>query len=72
MTREAMLGKVPVPPENIFPIPTDGEPEDAARVTSGKTRNEHLSPGCHSTADLCGGPHLTWRSGLYPLSVNKW
>jgi len=31
MTREAMLGKVPVPPENIFPIPTDGEPEDAAR-----------------------------------------
>ena len=31
MTREAMLAKVPVPPENIFPIPTDGEPEDAAR-----------------------------------------
>ena len=23
--------KAPVPPENIFPIPTDGEPEDAAR-----------------------------------------
>src|SRR5215472_10964739 len=31
MAREAMLAKVPVPPENIFPIPTDGEPEDAAR-----------------------------------------
>lgn len=31
MTREAMLAKVPVPPENIHPIPTDGEPEDAAR-----------------------------------------
>jgi len=31
MTREAMLAKAPVPPENIFPIPTDGEPEDAAR-----------------------------------------
>jgi 6-phosphogluconolactonase len=30
MAREAMLAKVPVPPENIFPIPTDGEPEDAA------------------------------------------
>jgi 6-phosphogluconolactonase len=31
MTREAMLAKVPVPPENIHPIPTDGAPEDAAR-----------------------------------------
>jgi 6-phosphogluconolactonase len=31
MAREAMLAKVPVPPENIFPIPTNGEPEEAAR-----------------------------------------
>jgi 6-phosphogluconolactonase len=31
MTREAMLSKVPAPPENIHPIPTDGAPEDAAR-----------------------------------------
>ena len=31
MTREAMLAKAPVPPENIHPIPTDGAPEDAAR-----------------------------------------
>jgi 6-phosphogluconolactonase len=31
MAREAMLAKVPVPPENIFPIPTDGDPDDAAR-----------------------------------------
>jgi 6-phosphogluconolactonase len=31
MTREAMLAKAPVPPENIFPIPTDGDPDDAAR-----------------------------------------
>jgi 6-phosphogluconolactonase len=31
MTRQAMLDKVPVPPQNIHPIPTDGEPEDAAR-----------------------------------------
>jgi 6-phosphogluconolactonase len=31
MTREAMLSKVPVPPENVHPIPTDGDPEDAAR-----------------------------------------
>ena len=31
MTREAMLSKVPVPPENIHPIPTDGDPDDAAR-----------------------------------------
>jgi 6-phosphogluconolactonase len=31
MAREAMLAKVPVPPENIHPIPTDGTPEDSAR-----------------------------------------
>src|SRR5215471_2992409 len=31
MTREAMLAKVPVLPENIHPIPTDGTPEDSAR-----------------------------------------
>jgi 6-phosphogluconolactonase len=30
MTREAMLAKAPVPPENINPIPTDGDPDAAA------------------------------------------
>ena len=30
MTREAMLDKVPVPPENIHPVPVDGTPESAA------------------------------------------
>ncbi len=30
MTREAMLDKVPVPPENVYPVPVDGTPEGAA------------------------------------------
>jgi 6-phosphogluconolactonase len=30
MTREAMLAKAPVPPENIHPVPVDGTPESAA------------------------------------------
>jgi len=30
MTREAMLSKAPVPPQNIHPVPVDGAPEDAA------------------------------------------
>jgi 6-phosphogluconolactonase len=30
MTKEAMLAHVPVPPENIHPVPADGAPEDAA------------------------------------------
>jgi 6-phosphogluconolactonase len=30
MTREAMLAKAPVPPENIHPVPADGTPEQAA------------------------------------------
>jgi 6-phosphogluconolactonase len=31
MTREAMLTKAPVPPENIHPVSTEGTPEEAAR-----------------------------------------
>jgi len=31
MAWEAMLSRAPVPPHNIFPVPTDGTPEDAAR-----------------------------------------
>jgi 6-phosphogluconolactonase len=31
MTREALLAHVPVPSENVYPIPFSGEPEDAAR-----------------------------------------
>src|SRR5215469_12401237 len=30
MARKAMLAKVPAPPQNIHPIPTDGAPEEAA------------------------------------------
>jgi 6-phosphogluconolactonase len=30
MIREAMLSKAPVPAENIFPVPVDGTPEEAA------------------------------------------
>jgi 6-phosphogluconolactonase len=31
MTREAMLAKAPVPPQNIHPVPVDGTPESAAQ-----------------------------------------
>jgi len=31
MAWEAMLSRAPVPPQNIFAVPTDGAPEDAAR-----------------------------------------
>ena len=31
MTREAMLARAPVPPENIYPVPVDGNAGDAAR-----------------------------------------
>ena len=30
MTRDAMLAKAPVPPENIFPVPVVGDPDAAA------------------------------------------
>jgi len=31
MTREAMLAKVPVPPENVHPVPADGTADEAAQ-----------------------------------------
>jgi 6-phosphogluconolactonase len=46
MTREAMLSKAPVPPENIFPIPTDGDPDDAVR------RYEHTLQEAYGAATL--------------------
>jgi 6-phosphogluconolactonase len=31
MVREAMLARAPVPPQNVFPVPVDGSPQDAAK-----------------------------------------
>jgi len=44
MVREAMLAKAPVPPENIHPIPTDGDPEDAARRYERTLKADYGSP----------------------------
>jgi 6-phosphogluconolactonase len=46
MVREAMLSKVPVPPENIHPVPTDGTPDEAAR------RYERTLQEAYGAADL--------------------
>ena len=44
MVREAMLARAPVPPENIHPIPTDGDPEVAARRYERILKREYRSP----------------------------
>lgn len=44
MAREAMLATAPVPPENIHPIPTDGDPEDAARRYERTLKEAYGSP----------------------------
>jgi 6-phosphogluconolactonase len=44
MVREAMLARAPIPPENIHPIPTDGDPEDAARRYERTLKSEYGSP----------------------------
>jgi 6-phosphogluconolactonase len=44
MAREAMLAKAPVPLENIHPIPTDGDPEDAARRYERTLKHAYGSP----------------------------
>jgi 6-phosphogluconolactonase len=52
MTREAMLSKAPVPPENIHPVPADGTPEEAAR------RYEHTLREAYGTATFDPGRPL--------------
>jgi 6-phosphogluconolactonase len=44
MTREAMLSKAPVPPENIHPVPADGSPEEAARRYEHTLREAYGAP----------------------------
>ena len=46
MTRETMLAKARVPPENIHPVPADGTPEDAA------LRYERTLRDAYGAADL--------------------
>jgi len=48
MARETLLSKIDIPPTNIHPIPTDGEPADAARRYEALLKNiygsERLEP----------------------------
>jgi 6-phosphogluconolactonase len=51
MTREAMLSKAPIPPDHIHPVPTDGNPDDAAQryehtlqVSYGATTFDRVRP----------------------------
>ena len=60
MTREAMLAKAPVPPENIHPVPTDGTPDDAARryeqtLQAGLRRNAASIRRGRSSTSRCSG-----------------
>jgi 6-phosphogluconolactonase len=49
MVREAMLARAPIPPANIHPIPTDGDPEDAARRYERTLKSEYGSPELDAT-----------------------
>jgi 6-phosphogluconolactonase len=44
MVRDAMLLRAPVPPDNIHPIPTEGDPEDAARRYQQTLKRAYGSP----------------------------
>ena len=65
MTREAMLAKAPVPPENIHPVPADGTPDDAA------ARYERTLQTAYGAAVL--DPHgrcsISPCSGLGPTAI---
>ncbi len=52
MTREAMLAKAPIPPENVNPMPTDGDP-DAAALRYERTCRRRTAPPCWTQPGRC-------------------
>jgi 6-phosphogluconolactonase len=52
MAWEAMLSRVPVPPQNIFAIPTDGIPEDAAQQYEQVLKDVYGKPVLEPTSPL--------------------
>ena len=60
MVREAMLTKASVPPENIYPIPTDGSPQDAAG------RYEQTLQEAYGGTILDPGPSALRRDPAWP------
>ena len=53
MTREAMLSKAPVPPENIHPVPADGTPDDAAARYEQTLQDGLWRDGCSIRRGRC-------------------
>ena len=51
MAREALVDRVPIPPANVHPIPTDGAPADAAALRYEDTLRAHFA-GPHPSFDL--------------------
>lgn len=52
MAWETMLSRAPVPPENIFPVPTDGAPEDAAHRYEQTLKQMYGKPALDPTTPL--------------------
>jgi 6-phosphogluconolactonase len=75
MAAEAMLTRVPVPPENIHPVPTDGAPDEAAAryertlqaaygarvLDPARPLFDRLGPDGHTASLLPGQPVLEER-----------
>ncbi len=52
MTREALLDHVHLPPANVHPMPTDGEPEEAARRYQAQLMAHYRGESLDSTRPL--------------------
>ena len=52
MVHEVLLSHVPIPAQNIIPIPTDGDPADAARRYEADLKREYAADTCDSTEPL--------------------
>jgi 6-phosphogluconolactonase len=68
MARETLISKLPIPPSNVFPIPTDGNPEEAAGRYAHLLREQFPEPTVRPDLVLLGLGPEGHTASLFPES----
>lgn len=68
MARETLISKLPIPSQNVFPIPTDGTPEEAAARYARLLRAQFPEPTARPDLVLLGLGPEGHTASLFPES----